>query len=181
DAVVFTRPSFVPAELNGFGTHCIAPAIDPAATKNRSLPPRLVAELARGMGVVRGDPRAATRGAPAEVISDGPPPRPGIEPIVLSLCRWDRLKDPTGIIDVFVATIASRPRTPLPLAAHSSAQRLLAGPAVGGVEDDPESADVFRTVLARWSGLSIEQRRRVHVVCLPLAAVDRNAAMGNGV
>ena len=169
DAVVFTRPSFVPAELNGFGTHCIAPAIDPAATKNRSLPPRLVAELARGMGVVRGDPRASTWVAPAEVISDGPPPRPGIEPIVLSLCRWDRLKDPTGIIDAFAETIAAR----------TSAHLLLAGPAVGGVEDDPESADVFRTVLARWSGLSIEQRRRVHVVCLPLADVERNAAMVN--
>ena len=166
---MFTRPSFVPAELDGVQTHCIAPAIDPTATKNRSLPPHLVAELARGMGVVRGDPRASTWVAPAEVISDGAPPRLGVEPIVLSLCRWDRLKDPAGIVDAFADTIAAR----------TSAHLLLAGPAVGGVEDDPESADVFRTVLARWSGLSIEHRRRVHVVCLPLADVERNAAMVN--
>ena len=105
--------------------------------------------------------------APAEVISDGAPPRLGVEPIVLSLCRWDRLKDPTGIVVAFADTIAAR----------TSAHLLLAGPAVGGVEDDPDSADVFSSVVARWSALSIEQRRRVHVVCLPLADVERNAAM----
>jgi trehalose synthase len=169
DAVVFTRPSFVPAELDGFEAHCIAPAIDPAATKNRALPPRLVAELAGGMGVVRENPRPSTWMGSAEVISEGRPPRLGVEPIVLSLCRWDRLKDPTGIIDAFGETVAAR----------TSAHLLLAGPAVGGVEDDPESADVFRSVLARWSGLSSEQRRRVHVVCLPLADVERNAVMVN--
>ncbi len=168
DALVFTRPSFVPGEVHG-DAHCVAPAIDPAGAKNAPLTRQAAAELARGMGVVDAEVTAAKWIGAPEVISEGAPPRLGVDPIVLSLCRWDRLKDPIGILDSFAESVAPRTRAHL----------LLGGPAVQGIEDDPESEEIFRAVFERWERLEAKERRRIHLLRLPLGDLERNAAMVN--
>ena len=57
----------------------------------------------------------------------------------------------------------------------------LVGPAVVGVTDDPEGAEVYAECLAAWKELPAYARRRVTLVTLPMADVDENAAMVNAI
>jgi len=57
----------------------------------------------------------------------------------------------------------------------------LVGPAVVGVTDDPEGAEVYAECLAAWKALSADARRRVTLITLPMADVDENAAMVNAI
>jgi trehalose synthase len=56
---------------------------------------------------------------------------------------------------------------------------VLAGPAVEGVNDDPEGAAVFAECLLEWRDLPAPIRDRILLVTLPLDDVDENAAMVN--
>jgi trehalose synthase len=67
---------------------------------------------------------------------------------------------------------------------HSTADAahlLLAGPAVAGVSDDPEGAEVLEEVTSRRAALPAEKRARVHLASLPMDDVEENAAMVNAI
>jgi len=91
--------------------------------------------------------------------------------VVAQVSRWDRLKDPLGVLHGFVQHVADR----------SEAHLLLAGPANEAVADDPEGAQVYAEVLAAWQALPSGARARVHLASLPMTDVEENAAMVNAV
>jgi trehalose synthase len=106
----------------------------------------------------------------ADVVRHGPVPRADT-PLVAQVSRWDRLKDPVGVLEGFVRHVGE----------ETGAQLLLVGPAVAGVADDPEGAEVLEEVLAARRSLADEYRLRTHVVCLPMDDVEENAAMVNAI
>jgi len=59
------------------------------------------------------------------------------------------------------------------------AHLVLAGPAVTGVADDPEAAEVYGECIERWRHLPHEIRTRVHLACTPMADPDEAAAIVN--
>jgi trehalose synthase len=83
--------------------------------------------------------------------------------------RWDRLKDPAGVVDAFAGQIA----------AGTDAHLVLAGPDFTAVSDDPEGSVVFAEVRARREQLSAETRTRVHLALLPMHDAEENAAVVN--
>jgi trehalose synthase len=56
---------------------------------------------------------------------------------------------------------------------------VLAGPNVKAVCDDPEGAEVFEDVVARWRALPHGVRNRIHLASLPTNDVQENAAIVN--
>jgi trehalose synthase len=95
---------------------------------------------------------------------------PWTTPLVVQVSRWDRLKDPLGVLDGFARLDPARTH---------GAHLVLAGPNVGGVSDDPEGASVLAAVIAKWRELPDDVRRRVHIASLPTIDIDENAAMVN--
>jgi trehalose synthase len=88
---------------------------------------------------------------------------------VLQVSRWDRLKDPAGVLQGFTRHI------PGELGAHL----VLAGPAADSVSDDPEGEQVLRQVRDAWAGLPAAGRARVHLACLPMDDLEENGAIVN--
>jgi trehalose synthase len=83
--------------------------------------------------------------------------------------RWDRMKDMSGVMRGFAQHVDHA------LGAHL----VLAGPAVTGVADDPEAAEVFHECVDRWRRLPHATRGRVHLACVPMADPDEAAAIVN--
>jgi trehalose synthase len=100
---------------------------------------------------------------------DGSPPPPETR-IVLQVSRWDRLKDMNGVMLGFTKLIAGQP---------NDAHLILAGPAVSGVSDDPEGAQVLRECIEMWRALPDALRERVHLASIPMDDVDENATIVN--
>src|SRR5262249_18485853 len=97
-------------------------------------------------------------------------PPPDFEtPLVVQVSRWDRLKDPLGVLHGFAEHVAAR----------LDADLILAGPTVHAVADDPEGHQVLDEVEQAWRNLPRVQRSRVHLACLPMADVEENAAIVN--
>ncbi len=92
-------------------------------------------------------------------------------PLLAQVSRWDRLKDPLGVLASFAEHVR----------ADDEPHLLLAGPDVTAVADDPEGQEVFAQVEAAWSELPRRVRRRVHLALLPMADVDENAVIVNAV
>jgi trehalose synthase len=90
-------------------------------------------------------------------------------PLLAQVSRWDRLKDPLGVLAAFAEHVR----------ADEDPHLLLAGPDVTAVADDPEGQEVFVEVEAAWSELPRRVRRRVHLALLPMADVDENAVIVN--
>jgi trehalose synthase len=90
-------------------------------------------------------------------------------PVVAQVSRWDRLKDPLGVLEAFVGTVVP----------NSDAHLVLAGPDTSAVADDPEGVYVVRAAMTRWRSLAPEVRARVHLVELPMADAEENAVMVN--
>ena len=84
--------------------------------------------------------------------------------LVTQISRWDRLKDPLGVMNGFVKHAAEL----------AGAHLLLAGPSSEAVADDPEGAGVFADVREAWRNLPEAVRRRVHLVSLPMDDIDEN-------
>ncbi len=182
-AYVFSRSTYVPTSyLDGTRARLIPPTIDPFSAKNQSLDDSTVRAILRQCGLVQGG--TASNGGPtftredgtpgrvdrtADVIRDGGPP-PEDTPLVVQVSRWDRLKDPSGVLAGFARLDAARAR---------GAHLVLAGPSVVGVSDDPEGASVLTTVIEEWRRLPDAVRRRVHLASLPTVDIDENAAMVN--
>jgi trehalose synthase len=183
DAYVFSRAAYIPRNhLDASRAFVIAPSIDPFSAKNQPLEDRCVRAILHKIGIIdspsdAGCPCSFVRedGTPgrvdrvADVVREGPPP-PDTTPLVVQVSRWDRLKDPCGVLEGFARLDAAR--------AHG-AHLVLAGPTAIGVTDDPEGASVLAEVVAAWRRLPDDVRRRVHIASLPTVDVDENAAMVN--
>jgi trehalose synthase len=177
-AYVFSREAFVWPQLERARVNVIAPSIDPLATKNEELEPAAVRAILAAARLVPGN----APGQPIFRRSDGSPGRVEraadlIEavavaedaPLVAQVSRWDRLKDPLGVIESFVSHISH----------DSGAHLVLAGPDPAGVADDPESSDVVEACAGRWKSLAPEVRDRIHLALLPMADAEENAAIVN--
>jgi trehalose synthase len=176
---IFTRRAFVPPQLDQTKVVVIPPSIDPLAPKNQPLTPAVTRSILVRTGILQdvaspmvpafvrhdGSQGLVTRGA--DIIRLGPGPHCG-QPMVVQVSRWDRLKDPIGVLRGFQRVHAD-----------GSAFLVLAGPNVSGVVDDPEGGAVLDDVFVAWRQLPHEVRRRVQVACLPMADRDENAAIVN--
>ena len=168
-AYVFSRTSFAPSWIDRAWLRAIPPSIDPFAPKNQELEPREVLALLAATGLVDGDgaePDARVRHR-ADIVREGPPPAPSI-PIVAQISRWDRMKDMPGVLESFTRHVRSGP-----------AQLVLAGPAVAGVRDDPESEEVWQETVAAWRALPPPLRARVQLACTPIDDPVANALVIN--
>ena len=84
-------------------------------------------------------------------------------PLLAQVSRWDRLKDPLGVLAAFAEHVR----------ADEEPHLLLAGPDVTAVADDPEGQEVFAEVESAWSELPRRIRRRVHLALLPMGMPTR--------
>ena len=177
DAYVFSRAEYAWEGLDRGKVWLMPPAIDPFSAKNQELDPDTVEAVLRTLGLRDGPPETApvfVRGdgtpdrveRPAELLQEEP--LPAGAKLVVQVSRWDRLKDPRGLLECFERYLDD-PGVHLALVA----------PATGAVADDPEGAVVFGDVAESWRRLPDEARRRAHLVSLPMYDLDENGAMVN--
>jgi trehalose synthase len=115
DAAVFTAEGFVPPDVPDVAVHIIPPAIDPLSPKNVALAPSFARRLVSWMGfdVDR--------------------------PLVAQVSRFDRWKDPFGVIDAFHRARAEAPGLQLAL--------------IGSMAlDDPEAWEIYRKLQVEAHG-----------------------------
>ena len=181
DAYVFSRPSYTWEGLDKSKVSVIAPSIDAFSPKNHIMAFTAVTAVLRASGLAADDhhrPRAiferidgsvGTVEHQAHLVEERPLSLD--VPLVAQVSRWDRLKDPLGIISAFAEHVH----------ADQEPHLLLAGPDVTAVADDPEGAEVFREIEAAWHELPQSIRRRVHLALLPMDEADENAVIVNAV
>ncbi len=131
DATVFSAPGF--SQRLPVRQFLIAPSIDPLSDKNKELAPEYVDSVLRKYGI------------------------PNDKPIVTQISRFDRLKDPLGVIEVF-----------LKVKKYVDCRLVLAG---GGASDDPEGAQVLAEVNERAKA----DPGNIHVLLLPQNDLEVNA------
>jgi trehalose synthase len=178
DAYIFSCEGFVWDGLNRERLAIIAPSIDPFAVKNYALSDAEVASILRAGGIEDNDTTddAIFRrrgGEPAGVthrsdVTESTRITPGT-PLVVQVSRWDRLKDPIGVLQGFTEHIAGQ----------SAAHLVLAGPEVSRVSDDPEGIQVLEETRAAWRALSAPLAGRVHLATLQMDDPEENAVMVN--
>jgi trehalose synthase len=105
-----------------------------------------------------------------DVLQTGPP-APLDAQLVVQVSRWDRMKDMPGVMSGFAHHVDSS------LGAHL----LLCGPAVTGVADDPEAAEVLNECIAAWRQLPHATRSRIHLACTPMTDPDEAASIVNAI
>lgn len=131
DAAIFSMPSF--AQSLPIPQYMVAPSIDPLADKNKELSPDFVSQVLDKYGL---DPD---------------------RPIVTQISRFDRLKDPLGVIAAYKM-----------VKKRHDCQLVLAG---GGASDDPEGEAVLEEARQAAAG-----DNDIHVLLLPLFSdVEINA------
>jgi trehalose synthase len=179
NAYVFSRREFVWEGLDPDKLWIVPPSIDAFSPKNQDLDPGAVQSILATIGLAadggdqapvfqRQDGSRARVNRRAALTQDGP--LPADVPTIAQVSRWDRLKDPGGVLRCF----AERLR-------HPTAHLVLAGPAVAEVADDPEGAEVLAEVEAMRASLPDEVRARTHLVSLPMDDIEENAAMVNAI
>ena len=140
DAAIFSSPSF--ARQLQIPQYLFYPCIDPLAEKNKDLEESFVQKVCDDFGIDRS------------------------RPIVTQISRFDRLKDPVGVIQAY--KLAKK---------YVDCQLVLAG---GGATDDPEGAAVLSEVmeaagndfdiivldLPPWSALEINALQRASTVVI---------------
>ncbi len=179
DAYIFSRERFIWDGLDRDRVWIVPPSIDAFSPKNQDLDPEAVKSILALTGIESGDhfSRAlfhhfdgstARVGRAAQLDQDGPVPQGA--PLITQVSRWDRLKDPVGVLRCFAEYCQA-----------DGAHLLLAGPSVAEVSDDPEGAEVLAEVRERRSALPAERRARVHLASLPMDDVEENAAMVNAI
>lgn len=122
DAAIFSAPDF--AQKLPIRQFMVTPSIDPLSDKNKELEPAFIESVL----------------AKYKITSD--------KPIILQVSRFDRLKDPLGVIEAFEIVRKS-----------IDCQLVLAG---GTATDDPESEAVFEEVRKRAEG-----NPDIHVLLIP--------------
>jgi trehalose synthase len=179
DAFVFSRRAYAWEGLDPERTTVIAPSIDAFAPKNQAMSFTAITAVLRATGLAANHDdrsRAAFERLDGSVGLVERRARMIEEhalrldvPLVVQVSRWDRLKDPLGVMAAFAEHVR------LDEAPHL----VLAGPDVAAVADDPEGAEVLAEVEEAWRGLPRDDRRRVHLALLPMADPDENAIIVN--
>ena len=181
DAYIFSQPAYLWESLDPRKLTVIAPSIDAFAPKNHGMAYTSVTAVLRASGLAADryhrHPRALFErldGSVGRVRSTAQLVEEqklwlGV-PILAQVSRWDRLKDPAGVLAGFAEHVHAEDDEP---------HLVLAGPDVTAVADDPEGKEVFEEIEAMWSGLPRRVRRRVHLALLPMADADENAVIVN--
>ncbi len=148
-AGVFSRADYVPEYFPVHGVRIIPPSIDPFSPKNHVMAPDSVRAILTHCGfllgvVENGDTASDENSARTFTRTDGSEARvdrlasffrvgaaPRLEtPLVTQVSRWDRLKDPVGVINGFKHFVEE--------GGHDNGCHLvLAGPDCTSVSDDP--------------------------------------------
>jgi trehalose synthase len=178
ERIVFSRAAFIWDGLDRARVSVIPPSIDAFTPKNEPLPPKAIEAILRASGVHEGPADGGATysrldGSPGRVVrsveTNGSPPLPAQAPAVVQVSRWDRLKDPAGVLRAYVDEIAP----------STDAHLVLAGPSTAAVADDPEGAAVLAEVVAQADRLEPAVRGRVHLLSLPMDDLQENAAIVN--
>lgn len=130
DASVFSAPSFS-RELP-IRQFLISPSIDPLSDKNKELPSDVIDSILKKYGIAQD------------------------RPIVTQISRFDRLKDPVGVIEMYKK-----------VKKYVDCQLIVAG---GGATDDPEGVSVLEETKER-AGKDPD----IHVLLLPQNDIEINA------
>jgi trehalose synthase len=176
---VFSRPAYAWEGLDERRVTVIPPSIDAFSPKNQGMSFTAITAVLRAAGL------AADHHHPSRAVferldgSVGKVERSArlIEehqlrldvPLVVQVSRWDRLKDPLGVLRGFADHVH----------AGEEPHLVLAGPDVAAVADDPEGAEVLAEVEQVWHELPRAIRRRVHLALLPMDDADENAIIVN--
>ena len=178
DAFVFSREAFEWEGLDRSKMSVIPPSIDAFSPKNQALERDVVAGILRASGIMPDAPHGPpifTRedATQAEIVRratyiDGGPPPPWSAPVVTQVSRWDRLKDPVGVINGFAHHVE-----------RSDAHLIVAGPATEAVSDDPEGLEVIQEARAAHADAPPDARERIHLLSLPMDDGEENAALVN--
>ena len=181
DAFVFSREAFVWEDLDDERLAIIAPSIDAFSPKNARLDDHTVTGILAAAGVLDGDsgggPASFTRvdGSPGRVdrTVEAVQARPltSQDRVLAQVSRWDRLKDPAGVMRAFAEHVPG----------DSGAHLLLAGPSTAAVSDDPEGAEVLAEACKHRARLAKAVRDRIHLVSLPMDDLEENAAIVNAI
>jgi trehalose synthase len=176
---VFSRPAYAWEGLDEQRVVVIPPSIDAFSPKNQNMPFTAITAVLRAAGLAanahhraravfeRLDGSVGRVESVARMIEEQ---ELGLDvPLVAQVSRWDRLKDPLGVLAGFAEHVR----------ADEDPHLVLAGPDVAAVADDPEGAEVLAEVEAAWRELPRSIRRRVHLALLPMADPDENAIMVN--
>jgi trehalose synthase len=176
---VFSRPAYAWEGLDAARMTVIAPSIDAFSPKNQNLPFTGITAILRAGGLAEGhhhpsravfervDGSLARVTRSARLIEEH---QLRLDtPLVVQVSRWDRLKDPLGVLAGFAEHVQLQEEPHL----------VLAGPDVTAVADDPEGAEVLAEVEQAWRELPPAMRRRVHLALLPMDDADENAIMVN--
>lgn len=132
DSSVFSSPRFARSDIN-IKKILIPPSIDPLSDKNKVLPESTISSIVEGFNIDMS------------------------RPIVTQISRFDKLKDPVGVVEVYKR-----------VKKHVDCQLVLAG---GGATDDPEGIQVLKMVKS-----AAETDPDIHVIFLPPSSdVEINA------
>jgi trehalose synthase len=180
NAYVFSRPAYVWEGLDPDRVTVIAPSIDAFSPKNQVMAFTTVTAVLRAAGLAadhhhvsravfeRLDGTTGRVSRTARMIEEH---RLRLDtPLVVQVSRWDRLKDPLGVLAGFAEHVHAEDEHP---------HLVLAGPDVAAVADDPEGAEVLEEVEAAWHDLPRGVRRHVHLALLPMDDPDENAVIVN--
>jgi len=130
DSVVFSAPAF--SRKLSIRQFLISPSIDPLSDKNKELPQETIDSVLRKYNLKKD------------------------KPIITQISRFDRLKDPIGVIEAY-----------LQAKKYINCQLVLAG---GTAEDDPEGLEVLEEVKEK-----AKNDRDIHILLLPHNDIEVNA------
>jgi trehalose synthase len=178
EAYVFSRRDFAWEGLDLDRIWVVPPSIDAFSTKNLEMSTASVRSVLTAAGVLAGPAnvqalftrqdgsrdRIRNRAHTVEVS-----PAPADARLVVQVSRWDRLKDPVGVIVGFAEHVAAR----------TEAHLMVAGPAVDAVADDPEGREVLSECTDVWTKLPEQVKERIHLTALPMRDGEENAAIVN--
>ncbi|MEW6681146.1 MAG: glycosyltransferase [bacterium] len=130
DGVVFSAPAF--SRKLPIRQFLIPPSIDPLSDKNKELPQETIDLVLRKYNIKKD------------------------KPIITQISRFDRLKDPLGVIEAY-----------LQVKKYIDCQLILAG---GTARDDPEGIKVFEEVSEK-----AKKEQDIHILLLPYNDIEVNA------
>lgn len=178
-AYVFSRADFEWEGLDRSKVTLIPPSIDAFSPKNHTMSFTSITAVLRAAGLAadhhhvaravfeRLDGSTGTVQRTARIVEEQPLRLD--DPLIAQVSRWDRLKDPLGVLAGFAEHVDPADEPHL----------VLGGPDVTAVSDDPEGGEVLAEVERAWSDLPTAIRRRVHLALLPMDDADENAVMVN--
>jgi trehalose synthase len=176
DVATFTRAAYVWDGIAAGRTALIPPCIDAFSLKNADVPTPTRDAILAAVGILNALNGTAPRfvrgdGAIGSVINratiDEDVSVPNGAPLVVQVSRWDRLKDPIGVLLGFAEGV------------DRDVHLILAGPTPASVADDPEAEQVLAEVKARRDHLEPAVRRRIHIANLPILDIEENAVVVN--